>query len=87
MRSLGRLTAGMSSQRILAAIVVVIGIVALVVGVIYFAVEAKSLPSVLGQLHGFTGHRTKRGIAALAVGAVLVLLGGGLFARGAGSKR
>ena len=77
----------MSSQRILAAVVVVIGIVALVVGVVYFAVEAKSLPSVLGQLHGYTGHRTKRGVAALIVGAVLVVLGGGLFVRGSGSKR
>jgi hypothetical protein len=68
----------MSPQRILAGVVIVVGLVALVVGVIYFAVDAKSLPSVLGQLHGYTGHRTKRGIAAVIVGAVLVVLGGGL---------
>jgi hypothetical protein len=68
----------MSPQRILAGVVIVVGLVALVVGVIYFAVDAKSLPSVLGQLHGYTGHRTKRGIAAVIVGAVLVVVGGGL---------
>jgi hypothetical protein len=68
----------MSMQRILAGVVIVVGIVAVVVGVIYFTVEAKSLPSVLGQLHGFTGHRTKRGVGALIVGAVLIVLGGGL---------
>jgi hypothetical protein len=68
----------MSPQRILAGVVIAVGIVALVVGVIYFAVEAKSLPSVLGQLHGYTGHRTKRGVAALVVGAVLIVLGGGV---------
>ncbi|HWF25454.1 MAG TPA: hypothetical protein VG275_08410 [Solirubrobacteraceae bacterium] len=68
----------MSPQRILAGVVIIVGIVALVVGVIYFTVDAKSLPSVLGQLHGYTGHRTKRGIAAVIVGGVLVVLGGGL---------
>ena len=77
----------MSSQRLLAAVVIVVGIATLVVGVVYFTVEAKSLPSVLGQLHGYTGHRTKRGVAAMIVGAVLVILGGGLFVRGSGSKR
>ncbi len=60
------------------AVLVVVGVIALVVGVIYFTVEAKSLPSILGQMHGFNGHRTKRGIAALIVGGVLVVAGGGL---------
>jgi hypothetical protein len=68
----------MSPRRILAGVVIVVGLVALVVGVIYFTVDAKSLPSVLGQLHGYSGHRTKRGIAAVVVGGVLVGLGGGL---------
>jgi ABC-type cobalamin transport system permease subunit len=68
----------MSPQRILAGVVIVVGLVALVVGVIYFTVEAKSLPSVLGQLHGYTGHRTKRGVAAVIVGAALIVVGAGL---------
>jgi hypothetical protein len=58
--------------------VVLIGVIALVVGIIYMTVEAKSLPSILGTLHGFSGHRTKRGIAALVVGGVLILAGGGV---------
>jgi len=70
----------MSNQRLLAAVILVIGVVALAVGVIYLTVDARSLPSVLGQLHGYAGHRSKRGVAALVVGAVLILGAGGLYA-------
>jgi ABC-type Co2+ transport system permease subunit len=49
-----------------------LGLLAIAVGVVYFVVEAKDLPSVLGKLSHFTGHRTKRGIAAVVVGAVLL---------------
>jgi hypothetical protein len=71
----------MTNQRTLAgAVVVLIGLIAVVVGIIYLTVEAKSLPSVLGQLHGVTGHRSKRGIGALVVGVVLLAAGGGMLA-------
>jgi len=67
----------MKDQRTLAAVVVVlIGLVALALGVTYLTVEAKSLPSILGQLHGVTGHRSERGIAAVTVGVVLLVAGG-----------
>jgi hypothetical protein len=33
-------------------------------------------PSVLGQLHGVTGHRSARGVAAIIVGVVLLVAGG-----------
>jgi hypothetical protein len=66
-------------RRLVAAILLAVGLIALVVGVIYLTVDAKSLPSILGQVHGYTGHRTKRGIAAVIVGAVLLLIGGGLL--------
>ena len=70
----------MKRQRtVIAAVVILVGILALAVGVIYLTVEAKSLPSILGKLHGFVGHRTKRGIAALVVGMVLLVAGGGLL--------
>jgi amino acid permease len=70
----------MGRQRTLAAaLVVLIGVVALVVGVIYLTVEARSLPSVLGALHSYSGYRSKRGIAAIAVGVVLLLCGAGLL--------
>jgi hypothetical protein len=72
----------MSNQRLVAgALMVVIGLVALAVGVIYLTVEAKSLPSVLGQLHGVTGHRSARGIAAVIIGIVLLVAGGVLAYR------
>lgn len=67
-------------RRILAAVVIAIGLLALAVGVIYFTVEAKSLPSILGQLKGYTGHRSHRGIAALVVGVLLLVVGVGVLA-------
>jgi amino acid permease len=67
----------MSSQRTLtAALIAVIAIVAIVAAVLYFTVSAESLPSVLGQVHGYAGHRTKRGVAALIVGVVLLVIAG-----------
>ena len=71
--------APMNSQRTLtAAVIAVIAILAIAAAVLYFTVSAKSLPSVLGQVHGFAGHRTKRGIAALVLGVVLLVIAGGL---------
>jgi hypothetical protein len=66
-------------QRIIAVVLVVVGIVALAVGVIYLTVEAKSLPSILGQIPGSTVHRSKRGVAGLIFGGVLLVIGIGLF--------
>ncbi|MGA2470180.1 MAG: hypothetical protein ABSG64_05770 [Solirubrobacteraceae bacterium] len=68
----------MKSQRtLIVSLAILIGLIALVVGVIYLTVDAKSLPSILGQLHHSSGHRDKRGIAAVVVG--VILLGGGLL--------
>jgi len=65
------------SQRLaLAAILLILGVLALIAAILYFTVEAKSLPSILGQLHGYTGHRSKRGIGAVVI--AVVLLAGGL---------
>jgi hypothetical protein len=70
----------MKRQRTLIAVVIIlVGLLAIAVGIIYLTVEAKSLPSVLGKLHGFVGHRTKRGVAAVVVGVVLLGTGGGLI--------
>jgi amino acid permease len=74
------LTVVSSSKWLGVAIVGLVGVVAVVVGVIYLTVEGKSLPSVLGTLHGFGGHRSLRGIVALVVGLVL-LAGAGWLAR------
>lgn len=66
-------------RKLAAAVLVLIGIVAVVVGVIWLTVEAKSLPSFLGQIHGATVHRSKRGVAALVIGAALIVGGGWLL--------
>jgi hypothetical protein len=68
-----------SQRRVAAALVVLIGILALVVGVIYLTVEARSLPSILGTLHSYSGHRSKRGTVAVVLGVVLLLCGAGLL--------
>ena len=68
-------------RQLIAGVLIVIGILALVVGILYFTIEAKSLPSILGQLRHFHGHRTKRGIAAVVVGVLLVAGGIGTLRR------
>ena len=65
-----------AQRKLIAGVLIVIGVIGVVIGIIYLTVEAKSLPSVLGSLHGYTDHRTKRGIAALILGGVLILVGG-----------
>lgn len=74
------LSPGMGARRAIGWLVLLVGILALIAGVIYLTVQGKSLPSFLGQLHGYTGHRSKRGIAALIAGGVLVVAGGWIIA-------
>jgi dipeptide/tripeptide permease len=68
-----------SQLNLVGAVVVVLGILALAAGVIYFTVDAKSLPSFMGQLHTYSGHRSHRGIAAVVVGIVLLVAGAGML--------
>jgi amino acid permease len=69
-----------TAQRALLVLIALVGVLAVVVGVIYLTVDAKSLPSVLGQIHGDSAHRTLRGIVALIVGAVLLFGAAGVAA-------
>jgi hypothetical protein len=72
----------MNSQRtLIVTLALVIGLIALVVGVIYLTVDAKSLPSILGQLHNVSGHRSARGIAGVLIGVILLAGGGVLLTR------
>ena len=72
-------------RMILAAVLVVIGILGIIAGVIYLTTDAHSLPSILGTIK-YTGHnhtrayspRTTRGWVSLLVG--LVVVGAGVFA-------
>ncbi|HLN16266.1 MAG TPA: hypothetical protein VK277_05860 [Acidimicrobiales bacterium] len=58
-------------------VLVILGILAMVVGVIYLTVNAGSLPSFMGPVHGkgHAGHRTTRGGVALGLGIVLFIVG------------
>jgi hypothetical protein len=74
----------MDSQRtlvvVVAVVIGVVGVLGILAGIVYFTVEAKSLPSFMGQIHGDTAHRSLRGIVSLIVGVLLVAAGVALFA-------
>ena len=77
----------MRSQRVtIAAVLILVGLLAVAVGVIYLTVQAHSLPSILGKLHSYSGHRTKRGVAALIVGGVLLVAAAPLLRAGRSSE-
>ena len=67
--------------RIIGGTLLVIGVLAIIAGVVYLTVPAHSLPSILGRLPKATVHRSKRGVAGLVVGIVLAAVGGFLVAR------
>jgi hypothetical protein len=61
---------------LLALLLIIIGVLGIVAGVLYLTQPAHSLPAILpGYLAHATGKHTKRGIVAVAVGAVLLLAG------------
>jgi hypothetical protein len=66
---------------IIGVTLLVIGVLALIAGVVYLAVPAHSLPSIMGRLPKATVHRSKRGVAGLVVGIVLAAAGGFLVIR------
>jgi flagellar basal body-associated protein FliL len=61
---------GSKTSRTLAIVLLVIGVVLIAVGVMYFTVAADKLPSLLGPLHHVQSHRTKRGAVALVLGGL-----------------
>jgi uncharacterized membrane protein YbhN (UPF0104 family) len=67
------------SARTLAIVLIVVGVVLIALGMVYFTIAANKLPAFLGQVSHATTHRTKRGTAAVALGAVS-LLGGAWLA-------
>ena len=71
----------MTPMKWLAAVIGVIGLLALIAGIIYFTVPAHSLPSFLGPLPhaAVKAHRKRRGDAAIAVAVVLWVIAGILF--------
>jgi hypothetical protein len=67
--------------RIIGLTLLVVGLLALLAGIIYLTVPAHSLPSFMGSLQKTNVHRSKRGVAGLAVGIVLAVVGGFLVVR------
>jgi uncharacterized membrane protein len=63
----------------LTAVLAVLGLVALVFAVIYFTVDAQSLPAFLGPLHHVQAHRKRRGEAVLALAIVLWVIAAIVF--------
>jgi len=62
-------------SRFFMIVLIVLGILAIAAGIIYYAEPAKSLPSFFPG-HGHTaGKHTLRGIGGIVVGAVLVIVG------------
>ena len=66
----------MTPMKWLAAVLGVLGLIALVAAIIYFSVPAHSLPSFLGPLHRVKAHRKRRGEAAIAAAVVLWVIAG-----------
>jgi hypothetical protein len=57
-------------------VIVVIGVLALIAGILYLTEPAHALPSFFpGHLAHATGKHPRRGIAGVVVGAVLIVIG------------
>ncbi|MGE5289565.1 MAG: hypothetical protein ACM3ML_20685 [Micromonosporaceae bacterium] len=82
-RSLGRMSA--------VVVLVIIAVLAIVAGIMYFAEPAKSLPSILGTIthpaSRANAHRTLRGAAALVVGVICLVAAWFVGTRGKSSRR
>ena len=67
--------------RTLGIAVLVVGLLVLAAGVIYYTVPGNKLPGFMGQIAHSTAHRTKRGLAGVVGGLVLSAAGIFMFIR------
>jgi len=64
-----------AGRKALVALLVVIGLILIAVGIMYFMVKAGSLPSFIpGHIANSSAHHSKRGLVAVIVGAVVLLV-------------
>jgi predicted PurR-regulated permease PerM len=64
-----------AASRFLVVILVVLGVLAIAAGIIYFVEPAKSLPTFFpGHLAHVKGRHTSRGLAGIIVGVVLLII-------------
>ena len=72
--SLVTMLPAMQGDRLLAVAALILGIVLIVIGVVYFIEPASSLPSFFpGHQAGSSHHHAKHGIAALLLGAACLV--------------
>jgi hypothetical protein len=71
----------MSATRIIAILLLIAAIVVIAIGIVYFAVQAGSLPSFMGRVANSTVHRSRRATAAVVLGIVLLIASVVAFAR------
>lgn len=74
-----------AGTRFVVIVLVVLGILAIVAGIIYYVEPARSLPTWFpGHLAHIRGKHTRRGLAGIIVGAVLLI--GGLIVATVGRR-
>ena len=73
--------------RALAVVLLILAVVALAAAILYFALPARSLPSFMGRVEGSTVHRSRRAIAGVVVGGLLLVGAGIGFIRSRSSAR
>ena len=61
---------GQSSKRLIALVLAIIGALGIILGIVYLAVPAGSLPAFMGATHPANGHHTVRMATALVIGVV-----------------
>ncbi|HCU96374.1 MAG TPA: hypothetical protein DHU96_28110 [Actinobacteria bacterium] len=66
---------GQSNKRMIALVLGIIGALAIIVGIVYLAVPAGSLPAFMGATKPASGHHTVRMATALVVGIVCLAAG------------
>ena len=60
----------MSNHRLIATAAIIVGVVLVVIGIVYLAEPARSLPAFFpGEQAGSSHHHTKHGLAALLLAA------------------
>ncbi len=64
-----------AASRFLVIILVVLGVLAIAAGIVYYVEPAKSLPAFFpGHVAHLNGRRTSRGLAGIIAGAVLLII-------------
>jgi hypothetical protein len=76
---------GQPSRRPIALVLAIIGALFIILGIVYLAVPAGNLPSILGHTHPANGHHSVRMAVSFVIG-VACLVGAWFVSRGAKSS-